>query len=150
MITVTEISGAILAAAGLWVLILERHTAATVKRVRNWPSTQGVVTVSKIERRIGSIFDHRAKIRYRYLVGGREYTGRRVSVVGDVSGGRTPVEERASSYSQGCPVTVYYNPQNPKEAYLEFERENQPLISLIGVASLIIGVAFATGIWPLV
>jgi hypothetical protein len=58
------------------------------------------------------------------------------------------LEERTDQYPEGCPVTVYYNPQNPREAYLDLDHEDSPSVGLVGAASVIIGLAFAFGIWP--
>ena len=91
-----------------------------VSQVSGWPSTQGVVMSSTIETRPGGDDGghlYYPVIKYSYQVGGQAFQGNRIAPGPELGGmGARRVVAR---YSQGVPVTVFYNPQNPADAVLE-------------------------------
>ena len=140
--------GTTLALSGVWIVVLERMAARKLKEAQTWPATQGIVRVSKVKKRGFGGNAFRAKVTYSYLVGDRELVGRRISLAAETDFAEVAAAARAESYPEGSPVTVYYNPRNPREAYLELCHEGKHFRTMLGIASIIIGVAFATGIWP--
>jgi hypothetical protein len=95
-------------------------TYRKVTAARNWPTTQGMVTMSALERRRSS--NNRGSVNYpvvyyTYEGGGQRYEGNRIAPGMEVGGtGASKVIER---YPAGSQVTVHYNPQNPSDAILE-------------------------------
>jgi len=103
---------------------------------RDWPTTQGEVTSSKIRTEISTSSETRSRrhggsgrstetrtyhgdICYAYTVAGRQYEGGRV-VVGEFgTGNRGRAEEIVTKYPPGSSVTVYYDPKQPSVAVLE-------------------------------
>lgn len=145
---ISQLFGIFLMAAGLMIVLSDRRAAKKLDKVQNWPVTQGLITLCEVNHGLSSVANNQSKIRYHYLIDGREFVGKRISVGGDINGNRSVAEQRAQLYPEGTPVTIYYNPQNPKESYLELSSEDKHLTGLIGMSSMIIGAAFAVSIWP--
>jgi hypothetical protein len=78
-----------------------------------------------------------ANVVYEYDVRGRKVRGNRVSIGDDL--GNFQVEETLARYPVGTPVTVYYNPRDPKEAVLE----RDPPQHLVGCVAAMVGVPLA-------
>lgn len=64
---------------------------------------------------------HDAEIVYRYEVDGHTYRSSRFSFSGDwkETGDRSMAKEREARYPEGSSVTVFYDPENPKEAVID-------------------------------
>ncbi len=110
-----------------------------VYRARNWLTTTGTVTESKVQARKrqtmdeGTRFESEPRVTYEYEVGGKRYRASRISF-GEHIGG-ADVMPTLARYAVGNEVQVYYNPTNPEEAILEREL---PLVVAKGVAVLIL------------
>lgn len=90
----------------------------------NWPSTQGKVVESSVERQRssgsnGSSTTYHAEILYEFTVDGTTFNGDRVAY-GDY-GSSSPSHARriVNHYPKGKSVTVHYMPSNPEECLLE-------------------------------
>jgi len=88
--------------------------------MRRWLSAEGEVRSSGV---LGvdsgaSARMYRPEIVYAFSVGGIEYTGARRTLFPIQAGGTGYAEEVAGQYLVGQRVTVYYNPQNPRESIL--------------------------------
>lgn len=123
------------------VIGLRRAAAST-----DWPTTQGVIVSSEVERvrrndpERGFTWTYHARISYGYSVGGEPYTGDRVGV-GDY-GSNTNHHARSvvRQYPVGSHVTVYYDPDRPQIALLEpGVRPMAFVIPGIGVAFVLFG-----------
>jgi hypothetical protein len=96
-------------------------------RAASWPSTTGELLESRARifggaHRVESERDYVASTRYRYVVDGTEYEGRRLSPwVFVASHNAKSVLERQLRGVQQHPdgsVTVFYNPKKPEKSYL--------------------------------
>jgi Protein of unknown function (DUF3592) len=121
-----------------------------------WPTVPGTITASnvleeEIEDRshddksiIRKIHRYQVDLRYAYQVGKRDFVG----TAGNwgwtgVYGLRELAEKAASQYSQGQPVIVYYDPEQPANAVLEPDNQQGSVAPLIfGAISAIVGAAF--------
>ena len=91
----------------------------------DWPSTQGKIVESSVERHRSSgskgrsSTTYHAEILYEFTIDGTTYNGDRVAY-GDY-GSSNPSHARrvVNNYSQGKNVTVHYLPDNPEECLLE-------------------------------
>jgi hypothetical protein len=85
----------------------------------SWPTAQGKVVASSVERAGDTRETYRAKILYEFAVDGATFNGDRVAY-GDFHHGDPhsplPVVRR---YPKGRVVTVHYMPGNPEECLLE-------------------------------
>lgn len=124
-------------------------TARKVKRSETWPITDAEIVESEVKAIGAKKRTHRAKIKYRYTVGGEEYTGRRVAIGGEVnSAARSRAEERTVKYPLGSNQVVFYNPDKPQEAYLERNQEGAMFVFLGGAFFCLLGLAILTGLIP--
>jgi hypothetical protein len=114
----------LLAAAGLLALAF-----AGVRLLRNnaaaaWPTAPGMITASGIEtvavpgRQIRYV--PAVAIAYTYDVAGQTFTGAAVGRdTTPVAEGTAEAARLLATYPVGAPVTVFVNPANPAEAFLE-------------------------------
>lgn len=93
---------------------------------KKWPSAEGKVTSSYVQKQVRSVKDsskkptYYPKVRYQYEVGGKTYICDRLSFAGG-EGGDTKIEAQAlaNRYPSGQKVVVYYDPKHPEKAVLE-------------------------------
>jgi len=90
----------------------------------NWPSTQGEITYSRLKRTSWTSdgkteVDYSADIRYRYWIGGKEYTDSDVRLVMPNYNTPEEVQTLLDRYPEEKQVTVYYNPGDLEDAVLE-------------------------------
>lgn len=101
---------------------LYREIAKTQKRENaalTWPTVYGEITVSKVNRRHDSEHGYveYPHVSYTYEVNGKKYHSSNIMAGGELGG--VKVESTLARYPLGSNVTVYYDPQNPKDAVLE-------------------------------
>lgn len=116
---------------------------------RHWPTTRGRI----VEARLGELnhnnFD--GHITYGYQVDGREYTGHAVryctSYPGMISNYNF-LRSEIVRYPAGLEVEVHYNPERPKDAFLEpgARGRDRVVICLVGCAFVAFGVACLCGL----
>ena len=119
---------------------------------RHWPTTPGVVTesritydtepaaprLSRVHRRIVTRFH----IRYRYTIGGREYSGTRLNLRPRTA--RPDARSLVTHYPENAAVTVYYDAADPTTAVIDAS------VPAGSVAEMILGGAVAAfGLWLL-
>jgi len=86
----------------------------------SWPSVQGVVNVSQVERQEPTRrVSYRAHVEYSYAVNDQQYTGRRLRLNDARSTQQSAAQAIVDRYRVGSPVTVFYDPTDPKSAALE-------------------------------
>jgi hypothetical protein len=88
-------------------------------RSLHWPATQGEVITSEITRQAGQT---RARVRYRYSIDDKTFTGGHIAYHGSRSLPGLPAvtaEAIVRRYPPGSAVSVYYNPLDPVRAVLE-------------------------------
>ncbi len=101
---------------------LYREIVQTQKRenaTQTWPTVSGEITASKINRRHDSEqgYVEYPHVSYTYEVNGKKHHSSNIMAGGELGG--VKVESTLARYPLGSQVTVYYDPQNPKDAVLE-------------------------------
>lgn len=90
--------------------------------MRRWPAADGEVRSSSVlEVRTTGVRSrrrYRPEILYAFVVGGIEYTGVRRTLFAVRYGGPDYPAKVVAQYPVGHPVTVYYDPGNPRESIL--------------------------------
>ncbi len=99
---------------GLWLGVPVYWNA---KASAGWPAAVGTIVSSTVEREVTNnqrSVSYSAEVRYRFEVGGREWTGDRVrlGVEGDSSSEQAQ-REVAGRFVAGAAVRVFYDPGNP-------------------------------------
>lgn len=120
--------------ASVFLLVGLATTALLLLKIRkalackNWPSVSGDLLSAELRLVVyqgvdgQSISDQASALvvdfRYRYEVGGEVYTGERVTFSDGVNKRPGAVRKLQQRYAGKERVTVFYNPQKPKEAVL--------------------------------
>ena len=117
-----------------------RHQFAALR----FASTEGVVLSSKIKTSSDSESGstHAPRIKYRYMVAGREYIGQRYDFASMSSSDGSYAQRAVSENPPGKAVTVYYDPSNPSEAILHLEAPGSSYFLLLFLQPfLLVGLA---------
>jgi hypothetical protein len=112
-----------------------------------WPTVPGTVTASNVVEElieeknnddksiIRKIRRYQVDLRYAYKVGRRDFVGTAENWGWTaIYGLRELAETAAGQYSQGQPVTVYYDPEQPRNAVLDPESRQGSMAPLIFAA----------------
>jgi Protein of unknown function (DUF3592) len=109
-------------AIGVVIFFLGLRDLRLAKASAGWPATQGAITATRIrvDDRGESSESYHPEITYTYAVMGASYEGSR-RIIGATRGysSRRRAEAFLEAYPVGRQVTVYYDPQKPREAVLE-------------------------------
>jgi len=90
-----------------------------IRKSPQWPTVQGVITVSETLFHHGRFEGYTGNIRYRYRVGDKEYLGTRLSFEAVHLGTQDNWRQVLAPYPLGKTVTVFYDPAHPDVAVLE-------------------------------
>ncbi len=112
----------------------------------SWPSAPGTIVKSWVgdrsEWKNGRTHHMYAPhVRYAYCVGSssQSFEGEDISSLQTSSGDRGWAESVVASYAVGTRVTVYYNPDRPREALLERGMHIWFILLFVGVTLLFLG-----------
>ena len=128
--------------AGAWAFLFSLRDIRRGRASKSWPTTTGKITFSgikKVSDSEGTFYF--PDISYEYSVDGVTYLSDAIHF-GPARGFAFPssARKRASKYTVGMPVTVYYNPEDPNIAVLEPGIRTSSFIFLgLGALSFIIG-----------
>lgn len=109
---------------GFGVFLYRRSQQAKVARdaAQAWPYTSGMVLSSSVRtRRSGNSTSHSPVVVYSYEVNGKTYRSQIIKAGNQYMSVRImgQAQDTVDRYPAGASVTVYYNPDNPKESALE-------------------------------
>lgn len=114
-----------------WIFLRTLWEAFDALESRKWPTTSGVIVAGSEGDRL-----YRAKVAYRFTVAGQEITGDRTCF--------GAVQRAGAKCQPGAAVTVFYNPDKPREAVLE-PGVKGPLIAIITIEMVLLALV----IWSL-
>ncbi len=104
-------------------------------KLKNFKSTQGIITVATYRKlRVyskhgaSSYYKYLPVIQFKYNVNERTYTSNNFPTIVMYS---DEIKEFLKKFPVNKKITVYYNPQNPSEAFLFVEKEKPNFINLI-------------------
>jgi len=145
------ILGAVFALVGLPFVWIARRSLARARAATGWPRAPGVVISSQVEtwkqkRRDedGYDYDYTAYVpvvHYTYTVGGQVLEGKRIArAVDHFSTDRTTARRYVDAYPPQKEIQVFYDPADPKDAFLEVTRPTGAVILMVfGCVWLAIG-----------
>lgn len=95
------------------------HTQNREKTTLTWSTTEGTITTSKVRKQHDTENGNVSypRVTYTYEVDGKKHHSSNIMAGGEIGG--INVESTLARYPLGLKVTVYYDPQNPKDAVLE-------------------------------
>ncbi len=141
------ISGFVL--IGGYTLITGISGTARSLESNNWPTVSGKVILSRVVESKGAgesaLTSYYADIAFTYAVNGKEITSGMVSMSDLISTDKSYHEKLVAKYPQDARVTVFYNPNNPRDGVLEPGFTGDLFIPLI-----VGGVVFLLGVGMLV
>ena len=127
--------------------LIAKHLSAAIRGVRSkeWPTVEGeiresYVGVSDKDAR-GHIYE--PIVRYRYVVQGSGFGGKRFSWNPRTSRDKESVRTQIDQYPEGGRATIYYNLANPWEAVLKPEAQDTVKRIVAGLAFVIVGFSIA-------
>lgn len=132
---------------GLIPIWLAMRAFAKDRAIARWPRAPGKVTMSRVDSRVASSrdadgYDRRYTlydpiVQFTYSVDGRELQGNRLARVAISSSGVPDI----SRYPAGQEVLVFYDPNDPRTAYLEVRRSTGAVIlSVLGGVFVVVGI----------
>lgn len=116
-----------------------------MRRARKWVKTAGRITKSQVRaiKRTdsdgASNFENEPLVAYEYTVNGKEYRGTRINFAERIGG--ADVGATLARYPVNQVVTVFYNPNNPKQAVLERDFPRIVHAAVAIVIAVILGAA---------
>lgn len=149
------IIGSIILAIGVGVTIWGFSTLESAKESLSWPTVEGKVLQSDIERvrkissrrkkrKRKSRISYQANIFYEYSVKSNKYSSDKISFGDYSSSSQSHARSIVNRYPKGKTVKVYYNPETPELAVLEPGVSWATYIPLgSGIFFILIGGAFA-------
>jgi hypothetical protein len=112
--------------AAIFFILWGGYEVMSAYQSQHWPSVEGEITSSYVQQDVRSIEDSSKKptfspkISYQYSVGGKTYTGEKISFSGGEGGEKkNKAQAVVNRYSSGKKVAVYYDPNHPEKAVLE-------------------------------
>lgn len=130
---------------GLVVIVSAIRSRKQATASQTWSGVPGKVIESRLEKRTSTdgegseTISYTAVVRYTYSVMGQEYIGDRIAF-GVKPSNRKAADELVSRYPAATPVTVYYNPENPKQAVLERVSTSGWVQIAVGTVLVIVGI----------
>ncbi len=106
-----------LAAFDIFTVVLLRYNHNLIQASLNWPSVPGRITESRISKPRQKA--ERPWVFYKYEVNGKSYSYSGINPGLTEDTGLEYAQQIVSRYPKEKDVTVYYNPKNPGQAYLE-------------------------------
>jgi hypothetical protein len=122
MLTTTTLCSGIFFLVGLALFLVGIRTYQKSNQASNWMTTTGRITTSAVTNTMGSDRKYYARIEYEYSVLGTTYVSNKINFsqrmgIDDTAMGTA--EEKVKKFRAGSAVTVYYDPQDPRQAVIE-------------------------------
>jgi hypothetical protein len=148
-----------IAGIGMVVLFLALRWWFEYHDSKNWSTTPGTVTTSRLEEDYDSDdgYKYKVEVKYKYTVDKKTYTNDRVffnfeSEIGfdRIYDLRSDAERVTARYPTGKTVTVLYDPDDPRQAVLERRFDQAPFLYALGGGLLVVVIGLGGVIFGLV
>ena len=139
-----SIAGIFFTGVGFSIVVFLIYAIRKARDVQGWLDGSGTITSLSVDEEWAKAGSSRflvevPHVTYTYTVEGCVFTGDKLSIAEIDSASRADAMKKADGLAVGKEVTVYYNPSNPREAYLSKKVDSTPLV-VIGFGA----VAFVT------
>lgn len=133
------VGGPLLLGMGVHYLYLAITNPKKAPETNNWPTCEGKIIDIHMLGRKGWI--NNIELRYRYTIGGEEYTGKNLTLFPNTIFGKERMDEILENYHTGQYVTVHTNPEKPKDAILETDLGEQDRFFLLwSILNVVVGI----------
>ena len=140
------LGGPLLFVMGVYYLYLAIRNPKIAPGTKNWPTCEGKIEEIRMIGRKGSM--NNIELRYRYTLGGVEYIGKNLTLFPNTIFGKDRVNKILEDYHVGQYVTVYTNPDRPKQAILETDLGEQDRFFLIwSIINVLVGIFLLYVMW---
>jgi hypothetical protein len=142
------LASGIVAAVGLVFLGIGIWLVRKLQASRRWPWVDGVVTGSRVVRRVSQgtgddeseSISYVPTIEYRYELNGQHYSGSRIAFAERGYGSHGGAERSLAKYPLGGAVKVMYDPAKPGSAVLECRNPLAWVMLTVGIVILAVAV----------
>jgi hypothetical protein len=133
--------------AGIFLLASFLKNRRRAKASYQWPSVPGRIHSSTVIESRSTAGDsdrftapiYTPLVNYTYAVMGKTYQGEQIGFGTTVAGPRYRAAKLVARYPTGAAVPVHYNPENPAEAVLESNVQNQTAMLVMTLLFVAIG-----------
>lgn len=141
----TALVGGASLSIGAIALLIGFFSWRHARRQLGWEAVPGRVCIAEVAM-VGTRY-FRPRIEYTYEHGGRQFRGAKVRSLLVLANWRGPAERLLDKYPFGSPVTVFVNPEDPRDSVLERGGDAKffPLMLVVSAIFLIVGFAFVSG-----
>ena len=148
MSIVPYLVGAFVGVVGVGLGIGGLRSQKKSKAIQAWPTVSGTLSSSEVVAHRSSGISskghsttrvsHEAVVSYAYKVDGKEFKGRNIGII-ETRGGKHAAERRIKALKSKPDLKVFYNPSDPKEAYLNPKNSESIGLFVIGAILFILG-----------
>ena len=132
------LGGPLLLVMGIYYLYLAIRNPKIAVATKNWPTFEGKIADIRLIGR--KSWMNNIELRYHYTVNGVEYIGKNLNLFPNTILGKGRLDEILEQYHAGQYVTVFANPDKPKEAILETDLGDQSRFFLIwSIVNIVVG-----------
>ncbi len=118
-----------------------------VKASMSWPSVNGQMVASKVQRKVdvgdedsGTTISYSLLVIYDYQVAGKSYQGTQFSFQDKSFNSEAKAVALLASFQAGNPVEVFYDPASPGSAVLERQAHGNIFLLILGPVLFIAGI----------
>lgn len=137
-----------LGAIGVVLIVLYFKNKGKAKASESWPQAQGRVVatnirVDEMDSDDSSGIRYVPEVHFAYEVDGMSFEGKRLAFGSEPSFGlRKKAEQFLEPYPSGRVVTVFYNPESPREAVLTQKMRSMTAGLIVGIVMIVAMICF--------
>ena len=140
------VTGVALIAIGVWILLSNARSASVAQEAKSWTKTPCRIVAAELVSQTGSDQPvYRTDFTYAYQVDGKNYVGKRDSVLTTYSK-HSVAQDRLRALPVGAEAVCYVNPNDPADAILDRSVSGGELL----IFWVFGGSAIAMGAWFIV
>lgn len=135
----------VVVAVGAGIAVAGHVMGGKAREVRGWPTVEGKLLQADTKRERTADGDRVVpKIQYEYAVDGQTYTSAAFEPGYRYYEDRSDISRELNPFQEGATVTVYYNPSQPAEAYVN-ARPRGGIVVLAGYGVGLLGILMLIG-----
>ncbi len=123
-----------------WYMVKPRMERSEAE---GWQETSAEVVNSRVvEAHSSRSFDYEPLVTYRYTYDGKEYESSRLAFASLMQPERSGARKIVDGYPKGKKITCYVDPEEPDQAVVQREREQDLRLQLLGPMLVAVSVVF--------
>jgi hypothetical protein len=130
---------------GIGLFLLGFKQSQKSRAARSWPKAPGIISSAALRSDNSSSDPEMATVslalEYRFTVSGQEYVGHKIQFVERVYSTNRQAKAALAKYPAGCPVEVFFDPQNPANCILKQGNSFSWVLMILGAAAILLSIA---------